>query len=104
MEPYAVVETGGKQYMVKAGDTLEVELLGVEPGKQAVLDRVLAVSDGKQLTIGAPTVNGAKVTVDVVKSKRGPKLVSFQKRRRKGSSRKVGHRQDLTVVKVASVA
>jgi len=104
MEPYAIVETGGKQYMVRTGDSFAVELLDAEPGKQVVLDKVLAASDGKQLTIGTPLVSGAKVTIEIVAHKRGPKVVAFQKRRRKGSSRKIGHRQELTVVKVAAVA
>jgi len=102
-QSYAVVQTGGKQYRVKPNDTLKVDRLPVEPGKQTDLEPVLAVSDGKTLTIGTPVIAGAKITVDVVSHVRGPKLVSFKQKRRKGYHRKIGHRQDLTVVKVLSV-
>ena len=103
MDAYAVIETGGKQYRVKQGDTLEVELLDGDQGKNIPAQRVLAVSDGKELKIGNPEVKDAKVTFEVVEHIRGKKVVSFKKKRRKGYSRKVGHRQELTVVKVANV-
>ena len=104
MEAYAVVETGGKQYLVKAGGELSVELLAAEPTKKVILDRVLAISDGKELKIGTPLVDGAKVTADVVRHFRDHKVVSFKKKRRKGYSRKVGHRQEQTLLKVVSIA
>ena len=104
MEAYAIVETGGKQYRVAAGDTLEIEHLDVEAGQRVDAGAVLAVSDGNALMIGAPTVPGAKVVLSVVEHKRGPKLINFKKRRRKGYERRVGHRQELTVVKVESIA
>ena len=104
MEPYAIIETGGKQYMVKAGDRLEVELLEGEPGAKVELRPVLAASDGKSLSVGAPEIAGAKVVAEVLTHKRGPKVVAFKKKRRKGYKRKVGHRQELTVLKVESVA
>lgn len=104
MEPYAVVETGGKQYLVKAGDTLNVELLEGETGSAITLTSVLAVSDGKTLKIGTPTVPGAKVGLEVVEPLvRGPKVVAFKKKRRKGYRRKIGHRQKYTAVRVASI-
>lgn len=103
MEPYAVVETGGKQYRVKAGDTLKVELLDGDKGAAVVLDSVLALSDGAKLTIGTPLVKGAKVNAEIVEQARGPKLVAYKKKRRKGYERKVGHRQHLTVLRVASI-
>jgi large subunit ribosomal protein L21 len=104
MDAYAVVETGGKQYLVKAGDVLRVEKLDAEAGKTLELASVLAASDGTTLTIGKPAVPGAKVACTVVSQIRGPKLVSFKKKRRKGYHRKVGHRQSLTVLKVDSIA
>ncbi|MEI6970519.1 MAG: 50S ribosomal protein L21 [bacterium] len=104
MEAYAVVETGGKQYLVKAGDMVSVELLASEDTKQVILDRVLALSDGKEIKIGAPVVEGAKVTADVVRNALGPKVVSFKKKRRKGYSRKIGHRQKQTLLKIVSIA
>ncbi len=103
MEAYAVVETGGKQYRVQAGESLEIERLAVEKGAQTDLTGVLARSDGAALTVGTPMIAGAKVTVEVVEHKRGVKVVAFKKRKRKASRRKVGHRQELTIVKILSV-
>ena len=103
MDAYAVVETGGKQYRVRAGDTLTVERLDAEAGAEVQLSPVLAVSDGKALNIGTPVVADAAVAATVVKHIRGPKLVAFKKKRRKGYHRKQGHRQDLTVLKIGNV-
>ncbi len=103
MEAYAVVETGGKQYRVKPEDTLSVERLKVEAGESLDLERVLAVSDGESLKVGTPVVEGAKVTAKVVEHTRGQKVVNFKKKRRKGYSRKVGHRQELTVLKIEAI-
>ncbi|MBP7275479.1 MAG: 50S ribosomal protein L21 [Kiritimatiellae bacterium] len=104
MDAYAVIETGGKQYRVKQGDTLKVELTGEEAGAKVSPDRVLAVSDGSALTIGAPTVNGARVELEVLRNFRGPKVVSFKKKRRKGYTKTIGHRQELSEVKVTAIA
>ena len=104
MEAYAVIETGGKQYLVKAGSELSVELLATEATKKITFDKILALSDGKELKIGAPLVKGAKVVAEVVRHFRAPKLVSFKKKRRKGYSRKIGHRQEQTYLKVVSIA
>ena len=103
MEAYAVIQTGGKQYRVKPDDTFQVEKLDAEVEDKVEVDTVLALSDGKELTLGKPTVGDAKVTLTVVGHIRGDKLIAFKKKRRKGYSRKIGHRQDLTVVKVESV-
>lgn len=103
MEAYAVVETGGKQYRVKAGDTLKVELLDGDAGKTVEM-AVLAVSDGKKLTIGTPVVKGTKVSATIVEHTKADKVVAFKKKRRKGYKRKVGHRQPLTVVRVEKIA
>ena len=104
MEAYAVLETGGKQLLVKAGDTVEIEKLATEPGQEAVIETVLAVSDGTTLKVGAPYVDGAKVTLSVDGVKRGKKVVNFKMKRRKGSRRTVGHRQQLTVATVKTIA
>ncbi len=104
MEPYAIVATGGKQYRVAAGDTFEIERLDVEAGQTTEAGEVLAVSDGSELKIGMPVVAGAKVVLRVVEHKRGEKLINFKKKRRKGYARRIGHRQELTVVKVESIA
>jgi large subunit ribosomal protein L21 len=102
MEAYAVIETGGKQYRVQQGDILDVELLDAEEGASVEFE-TLAVSDGSELTIGAPLVDGAKVTASVVQNLRGKKIYSFKKKRRKGYRRKIGHRQELTKIKVESI-
>lgn len=104
MDAYAVIETGGKQYRVKQGDVLDVERLDVEAGQKVTLDRVLAVNTGAALTIGAPVVEGATVTAEVVDQHRGEKLINFKKKRRKGYHRKVGHRQSLTRLKVEAIS
>lgn len=101
MEAYAVIETGGKQYRVKAGDTLSVERLDGEGDIE--LASVLAVSDGTTLKIGAPYVEGAKVVLTIVGDELADKVVNYKKRRRKGYARKVGHRQQLTKVVVKSI-
>lgn len=100
---YAVLETGGKQYRVAAGDTLEVERLGVEVGQPVTFDRVLLVNHDGQVRIGAPVLDGAKVVGDVVEHKRGDKVIVWKMKRRKGYHKKQGHRQELTVVQVKEI-
>jgi large subunit ribosomal protein L21 len=104
MEAYAVLETGGKQTLVRVGDVIEIEKLSVEPGQDTVLDTVCAVSDGTTLKVGAPYVEGAKVTLTVDGVKRGKKVINFKAKLRKGERRKVGHRQSLTVATVKAIA
>jgi len=100
---YAVLETGSKQYRVAAGDTLEIERLDVEAGKPFTFDRVLLVSNDGKLTVGSPTVANATVVADVVEHIRGEKKIAFKMKRRKGYHRTVGHRQELTVVKITDI-
>jgi large subunit ribosomal protein L21 len=100
---YAVLETGSKQYRVGAGDTLAVEKLEVEAGQPVTFDRVLLVSHEGKVSVGTPTVTGASIVADVVEHKRGPKLIAFKMRRREGYHRKVGHRQELTVLKIKEI-
>ncbi len=100
---YAVLETGSKQYRVAAGDTLEIERLEVEAGQPFTFDRVLLVNNDGQVTVGGPTVANAKVVADVVEHIRGPKKVAFKMKRRKGYHRTVGHRQELTVVRIKEI-
>ena len=104
MEAYAVLETGGKQTLVKVGDKIEIEKLSVEAGQDAVLDTVCAVSDGTTLKVGAPYVEGAKVTLTVDGVIKGKKVINFKAKRRKGDRRLVGHRQQLTVATVKAIA
>jgi len=103
MEAYAVVETGGKQYRVKENDTLRVERIDAEIDTKMELKPVLAVSDGTSLFVGTPQITDTTVNSTVVDHIRGPKLVSFKKKRRKGYSRKMGHRQELTVLKIGKI-
>lgn len=105
MDAYAVIETGGKQYRVKKDDVVSVELIdGAEAGQSVKLGRVLALNDGTGLKVGAPEVEGAAVTAEVVEEFRAAKVVAFKKKRRKGYHRKVGHRQNLLKVKITSIA
>lgn len=100
---YAVIETGSKQYRVTAGDTLEVERLTSEAGQTFTFDRVLLVNNDGKLSLGGPSVKGATVLADIVEHIRGPKTIAFKMRRRKGYHRTVGHRQELTVVKIKEI-
>ena len=103
MHMYAVLETGGKQYRVSAGDKLEIERLEVEAGKPVTFDRVLLVSNDGKVSVGAPTVTGATVVADVVEHKRGEKVTTFKMKRRKGYHKTTGHRQELTVVQIKTI-
>lgn len=100
---YAVLETGGKQYRVAPGETLEVDRLEAEAGKPVTLDRVLFVSDDDRLSIGAPTVANAAVVADVIEHFRGDKKIAFKMKRRKGYHRTVGHRQEMTRIKISEI-
>ncbi len=100
---YAVLETGSKQYRVSTGDTLKIERLPIEAGKPVTFDRVLLVNADGKVTVGSPTVTGATVVADVVEHIRGDKVVTFKMKRRKGYHKTIGHRQELTVVKVTEI-
>lgn len=100
---YAIIETGGKQYRVTAGDTIEVERLPAEAGQTFTFDRVLFCQNEGKTKIGSPAIGQAAVLADVVKHIRGVKTVAFKMKRRKGYHRKVGHRQELTVVKIKEI-
>ena len=100
---YAVIQTGGKQYRVANGDVITVEKLEGEAGSQLSIEPVLMVNDGKATQVGAPVVEGASVAVEVVEQTRGDKIVVFKKKRRQGYRRTMGHRQELTVLRVLDV-
>jgi large subunit ribosomal protein L21 len=100
---YAVLETGSKQYRVAAGDTVEIERLTVEAGRPVTFDRVLLVNRDGKVSVGAPTVSGASVMAEVVEHKRGEKTLTFKMKRRKGYHKTIGHRQELTVVKIKEI-
>jgi len=100
---YAVLETGSKQYRVVAGDTLEIERLDIEAGKPVTFDRILLVNNDGKVTIGSPLVASATVVADVVKHIRGEKKLTFKMKRRKGYHKTIGHRQELTIVKIKEI-
>jgi large subunit ribosomal protein L21 len=101
---YAIIKTGGRQYRVAEGDTIDVDLLDVEPGKTATFGEVLMFADGKNLTHGTPLISGAKVTADVLEQRKDKKVIAFKYKRRKGYHRTVGHRRRLTRVKIKSIS
>lgn len=100
---YAVVETGGKQYRVAPGDTLEVERLEGDAGQSVTLGKVLFVGGDEKFSIGAPTVAKASVIADVVEHIRGDKKLTFKMKRRKGYHKTIGHRQELTRIKITDI-
>jgi large subunit ribosomal protein L21 len=100
---YAVIQTGGKQYRVAEGDLIEVEKLDVEAGAEAKFEQVLLVSNGAGVSIGAPLVAGASVTAEVVEQTKAPKVVAFKYKRRKGYHRTVGHRRQMTRLKIKTI-
>ncbi len=99
---FAVIKTGGKQYRVAAGETLEVERLPGEPGETVTFPDVLMLG-GEAPHVGAPLVAGASVAAEIVEQRRGDKVIVFKKRRRKNSRRKNGHRQLFTLVRVTEI-
>jgi large subunit ribosomal protein L21 len=100
---YAIIETGGKQYKVSQGDELFIEKLSAEPETQVVFDKVLTMEQDGKVSIGAPTVDGAKVTATVLKNGRGKKITVFTYKPKKNSKRKMGHRQPYTKVRVDTI-
>lgn len=100
---YAVVETGGKQYRVEVGSEIEVERLAGDPGSEIVLERVLLVADGDGASVGRPLVEDARVTASVVRQARGDKIVVFKYRPKARRRVKKGHRQELTVLRIADI-
>lgn len=100
---YAVVATGGKQYKVEEGDVLQVEKLAGEVGEAVTFDRVLMFSDGDNLSLGQPVVDGAVVNAHIVEQGKDKKIIVFKYKRRKRYRRKNGHRQMYTAVKIDSI-
>jgi len=100
---YAIIETGGKQYRVAEGDTLDVELLHAEPGQVVELNRVLLVASEDGVQIGTPTVKGAVVRARVVDRVKGPKIVVFKYKPKNRYRRKTGHRQKYTRLRIDKI-
>ena len=101
---YAVIQTGGKQYRVSEGTELEVEKLDAEAGSSLTISEVLLVSGDKGLSVGTPFVAGASVSAEVVDQVKAPKVIAYKFKRRKGYHRTVGHRRQLTKLKITSIA
>ena len=99
----AIIVTGGKQYKVSEGDTLFIEKLEAEAGQAVTFDQVLAILDGDKATFGAPAVEGASVTANVVKNGKGKKIIVFKYKPKKNYRRKQGHRQPYTKVEIAKI-
>jgi len=103
VQAYAVVETGGKQYRVAQGDVIDVERLAVEEGGIVELDRVLLLAEGGKVKVGTPTVEGAKVTADVLGEAKGKKVIVFKYKSKVRYRRKKGHRQIHTQLKIKDI-
>ncbi|MCO6452126.1 MAG: 50S ribosomal protein L21 [Caldilineales bacterium] len=101
---YAVIETGGKQYRVEEGETLNVELLKAETGEQVTFDSILLVGNGEDVRVGQPVVSGASVTATVLGLARGPKVVIFRHSGRTTMRKKTGHRQTYTRLHIDSIS
>jgi large subunit ribosomal protein L21 len=101
---YAVIKTGGKQHRVSEGDVLRVEKLEGRKGDTVLFEEVLLVSKEDQTRVGTPVVEGAKVVGEIVHQGKGPKIIIFKKKRRKGFLKKTGHRQPLTEVRIKEIS
>ncbi|HRQ88339.1 MAG TPA: 50S ribosomal protein L21 [Bacteroidia bacterium] len=100
---YAIIKTGGKQYRVAAGDKIDVEHLAVEVGDTVTFDEVLVSGAGDSISVGAPFIDGAKVTAKVIDQHRDKKVTAFKFKRRKGFHKTKGHRRQLTRLEIVSV-
>jgi large subunit ribosomal protein L21 len=101
---YAVIVSGGKQHRVEEGETLKLEKLNLEVGASVDFDRVLLVVNGENVNIGAPVVEGAKVSAEIVSHGRGKKVRIMKFKRRKHHMKQMGHRQWFTEVKITGIS
>nr|WP_086939661.1 50S ribosomal protein L21 [Thaumasiovibrio occultus] len=101
---YAVFQSGGKQHRVSEGQVLRLEKLDVETGASVEFDSVLLVANGEEVTVGAPLIDGGKVTAEVISHGRGDKVKIVKFRRRKHSRKQMGHRQWFTEVKITGIS
>jgi large subunit ribosomal protein L21 len=100
---YAVIKTGGKQYKVEEGDTIRVEKLTAEKGDTITFNEILMIG-GEEYVVGSPVIDGAQVSATVVRQFKDKKVIVFKMKRRKRYHRKQGHRQELTEVRITSIA
>ena len=101
---YAVIQTGGKQYKVSAGEIIKIEKLAKSnPSAKVEFNEILAYGDDKSIELGAPTVDGAKVEAELLKNDKERTVLIFKKRRRKNSRRKNGHRQQYSLIRINKI-
>ena len=101
---FAIIQTGGKQYKVKAGEILKIEKIQKsKPHSKIEFKEVLAYGDDKTIELGSPVVTGAKVEADIIKNSKERTILIFKKRRRKNSRRKNGHRQQYSLIKIEKI-
>ena len=101
---FAVIQTGGKQYKVKAGEIIKVEKLeNSKPETKVEFNEILAYGDDKNIELGEPTISGAKVEADLIKNSKNRTVLIFKKRRRKNSRRKNGHRQQFSLIRIDKI-
>ncbi len=100
---YAIVETGGKQYKVAKNDVIEVDLLKAKPGAEIKLTKVLLAKDGNTIHVGKPHIKGAQVICEAISSARKDKVIAFKYKKRKSEKKKIGHRRDVTLLKVKEI-
>ena len=100
---YVIIESGSKQYRINKGDQIEVEKLDKKPGSMAKLEKVLLLSDGKKVNIGSPYLKNVYVNCEVLGEVKTKKTISFKYKKRKAKKTKIGHRQNLTRLKVKEI-
>ncbi len=100
---YAIIETGGKQYRVSSGDTINVDLISSAPGAILDIERVLVIADGAKTVVGSPYVKGAEVKAEVLGTGKGGKVLVYKKRPRRVYEKLNGHRQPFTTLKIKEV-
>ncbi len=101
---YAVIKTGGKQYKVKSGEILKIEKLpDSKPDTKIEFNEILAYGDDKNIEVGTPNIDGAKVEADLIKNSKNRTILIFKKRRRQNSRRKNGHRQQFSLIRINKI-
>ena len=100
---FAVIQTGGKQYKVRASEILKIERLEIKSSGKIEFKEVLAYGDDKKVELGSPLVQGAKVEAELIKNGKNKTILIFKKRRRKNSRRKNGHRQQYSLIKINKI-
>ncbi len=101
--PYAIIRTGGKQYRAEPGKTIRIPSLEGDEGSEITFEDVLLGADGDKISLGGPTLSGAKVTGSIVRHGKGDKIVVFKMKRRKNYAKKQGHRQKFTEVRITDI-